>query len=86
MIYLVMYDIEDNCVWIYIVKYLFFKGCIWIQKLVYMVCMYQKVFVEINDILKDVQVVYDNYDSILFVFIQFSIVSSMKIIGKDIQV
>jgi hypothetical protein len=47
---------------------------------------HQKVFAEINDTLKDVQAAYDNHDSILLVPIQSGTVSSMKIIGKDIQV
>jgi len=86
MTYLVMYDIEDNRVRTHIAKYLLSKGCIRIQKSVYMARTHQKVFTEINDTLKDVQAAYDNHDSILLVPIQSSTVSSMKIIGKDIQV
>jgi CRISPR-associated endonuclease Cas2 len=86
MTYLVMYDIEDNRVRTHIAKYLLSKGCIRIQKSVYMARTHQKVFAEINDTLKDVQAAYDNHDSILLVPIQSSTVSSMKIIGKDIQV
>jgi CRISPR-associated endonuclease Cas2 len=86
MTYLVMYDIEDNRVRTHIAKYLLSKGCIRIQKSVYMARTHQKVFAEINDTLKDVQAAYDNHDSILLVPIQSGTVSSMKIIGKDIQV
>ena len=86
MIYLVMYDIEDNRVRTHIAKYLLSKGCIRIQKSVYMARTHQKVFQEIKDTLKEVQEAYDNADSILLVPVQSSSVSSMKIIGKDIQI
>ena len=86
MIYMVMYDIEDNRVRTHIAKYLLSKGCIRIQKSVYMARSHQKVFKEIKDTLKEVQEAYDNADSILLVPVQSSSVSSMKIIGKDIQI
>lgn len=85
MIYLVMYDIEDDRVRNHIAKYLLSKGCIRIQKSVYMARTHQKVFAEINETLKEVQAAYDNHDSILLVPVQSTTVSSMKIIGKDIQ-
>lgn len=86
MIYMVMYDIEDNRVRTHIAKYLLSKGCIRIQKSVYMARSHQKVFQEIKETLKEVQEAYDNADSILLVPVQSSSVSSMKIIGKDIQI
>jgi CRISPR-associated endonuclease Cas2 len=86
MIYLVMYDIEDNRVRTHIAKYLLSKGCIRIQKSVYLARTHHKVFKEIKDTLKEVQEAYDNADSILLVPVQSSSLSSMKIIGKDVQI
>ncbi len=86
MIYLVMYDIEDDRVRTHIAKYLLSKGCIRIQKSVYMARTHQQVFQEINDTLKEVQQAYDNDDSILLVPVQSTTISSMKILGKDIQI
>lgn len=86
MLYLVMYDIEDDRVRTHIAKYLLSKGCIRIQKSVYLARTHQKVFAEISEALKEVQAAYDNYDSILLVPVQAATMSSMKIIGKDIQV
>lgn len=86
MLYLVMYDIEDNRVRTHIAKYLLSKGCIRIQKSVYLARSRQQIFQEISDTLKEVQQAYDNYDSILLVPVQSTSVSSMKIIGKDIQI
>lgn len=85
MVYLVMYDIEHNQIRTHIAKYLLSKGCIRIQKSVYVANTHQKVFKEINDTLREIQNAYDNHDSILLVPIQTSTVSSMKIIGKNIN-
>ncbi|PTM08256.1 MAG: CRISPR-associated endonuclease Cas2 [Bacteroidetes bacterium] len=85
MMYLVMYDIEDNRVRTHIAKYLLTKGCIRIQKSVYLARTTATIFEEINATLADVQTAYDNHDSILLVPVQVANVSSMKIIGKDIQ-
>jgi CRISPR-associated protein Cas2 len=86
MLYLVMYDIEDDQVRTHIAKYLLSKGCIRIQKSVYLARTHQRVFREVSDTLHEVQQAYDNHDSILLVPVQASTVSSMKIIGKDIQI
>jgi CRISPR-associated endonuclease Cas2 len=86
MLYLVMYDIEDDRVRTHIAKYLLSKGCIRIQKSVYMARTHQKTFKEISDTLKEVQEAYDNHDSILLVPVQSTTIGSMKIIGKDIQI
>ena len=86
MLFLVMYDIEDDRVRNHIAKYLLSKGCIRIQKSVYMARTPQQAFQEINDTLREVQQAYDNQDSILLVPVQAATISSMKIIGKDIQV
>ena len=84
--YLIMYDIEDNRVRTNIAKYLLTKGCIRIQKSVYLARTTATIFEEINTTLADVQTAYDNHDSILLVPVQVANVSSMKIIGKDIQI
>jgi len=86
MLYLVMYDIEDDRVRTHIAKYLLSKGCIRIQKSVYLARTHQKAFQEISDTLHEVQQAYDNQDSILLVPVQSTTISSMKIIGKDIQI
>jgi len=86
MLYLVMYDIEDDRVRTHIAKYLLSKGCIRIQKSVYLARTHQKTFKEIADTLKEVQATYDNHDSILLAPVQSETIGSMKIIGKDIQI
>lgn len=86
MLYLVMYDIEDDRVRRHIARYLLEKGCIRIQKSVYMARTHQKLFKEMGDTLREVQAAYDNHDSILLVPFQSSSIGSMRIIGKDIQI
>lgn len=86
MLYLIMYDIEDDRVRTHIAKYLLSKGCIRIQKSVYLARSHQKIFQEINGTLQEVQEAYDNHDSILLVPVQSTSIGSMKIIGKDIQI
>lgn len=86
MLFMVMYDIEDNRVRTHIAKYLLAQGCIRIQKSVYMARLHQKEFQKINETLREVQATYDNHDSIILVPIQSTSIGSMKIIGKDIQV
>ncbi|HMQ83992.1 MAG TPA: CRISPR-associated endonuclease Cas2 [Saprospiraceae bacterium] len=86
MLYLVMYDIEDHRVRNHIAKYLLRKGCIRIQKSVYLARTETKTFEEINTTLAEVQAAYDNHDSILLVPVQASTISSMKILGKEIQI
>lgn len=86
MLYLVMYDIEDDRVRTAIAKYLLSKGCIRIQKSVYMARSKQQEYHEISTTLKEVQEAYENNDSILLVPVTSTNVGSMKILGKDIQI
>ena len=85
MIFLVMYDIEDNKVRTEIAKYLIRKGCIRIQKSVYMANLDRKVFREIHQTLKEIQEMYENNDSLLLVPVSVDEVRNMKIIGQKID-
>ena len=86
MIYMVMYDIEDNKVRTLIAKYLLQKGCIRVQKSVYMARTTPKVFQEIKESMRDIQDCYENEDSIILVPVPINTPGSMEIIGKDIQI
>lgn len=85
VLYLVMYDIENNKVRNLIAKYLLEKGCVRIQKSVYFARTHPKVFAEINETLKEVQEAYENVDSIILVPVHSMAAGNMRIIGKDIQ-
>jgi CRISPR-associated protein Cas2 len=85
MIYFVMYDIENNKVRTYISKYLIKKGCTRIQKSIFLADSSRPEFNEIHQTLKEVQEVYDNYDSIMLVPVATDQLRAMKIIGKNID-
>lgn len=85
MVYLIMYDIENNKVRTLIAKYLLSKGCIRIQKSVYVARTHHQVFEEIRSTLKEIQEAYDNEDSIILTPVQTTSIQSMKIIGKNIE-
>ena len=86
MLYVVMYDIEDNKVRTLIAKYLLEKGCIRVQKSVYMARTTPKIFQEIKDAMREIQECYENQDSIILIPIPINTPGSMEIIGKDIQI
>jgi CRISPR-associated protein Cas2 len=85
MIYFVMYDIENNKVRTYISKYLIKKGCTRIQKSIFLADSSRPEFNEIHETLREVQEVYDNYDSIMLVPVATDQLRAMKIIGKNID-
>ena len=86
MVYLVMYDIEDNRVRTQISKYLEKKGCMRIQKSVFMARSHHNTYEELFAALKEIQSYYENNDSILFVPVNSADARSMRIIGKDVNV
>ncbi len=86
MLFLVMYDIENNKVRTEIAKYLIRKGCIRIQKSVYIANLKRTIFDEISKTLKEIQQMYENNDSILLIPVSSDEVKAMKIIGQNIDV
>ena len=85
MIFFIMYDIEHNKVRNHIAKYLIKKGCYRVQKSVFLAKKERTVFKEIHETLKEVQDMYDNEDSILFIPVSTDELRSMKIVGKNIN-
>ncbi len=86
MHYLIMYDIENNKVRVIIAKYLLSKGCVRIQKSVFLAKTKYTVYQEICKNIKEIQELYHNKDSIIFVPITSQSLGSMEIIGKEIQI
>lgn len=85
MIFFVMYDIEHNKVRTHIAKYLIRKGCVRLQKSVFIARKPRAVFDELHQTLKEVQDLYDNEDSILFLPVSTDEIHAMKIIGRNIS-
>jgi CRISPR-associated endonuclease Cas2 len=86
MLFFVMYDVESNKVRRLIAKYLINKGCTRIQRSVFLADIDSAKYSQIRSDLTEVQQAYDNHDSILIVPISTDYLSSMKIIGKSIDI
>lgn len=86
MIFIVMYDIENDKVRNQVSKYLIKKGCVRIQKSIFLAETERNKYQEIHKTLKEVQEVYDNNDSILFVPISVDELRAMKMIGQQLDI
>lgn len=84
MLYMIMYDIENNKIRTHIAKYLIKKGCMRIQKSVYLVKGTKGEMNEISQTLKEVNEAYDNGDSIFVLPVPQEKFNNMKVIGKNI--
>jgi len=85
MLFFVMYDIEHNKVRTQIAKYLIRKGCIRLQKSVFIAQKPRAVFDELHTTLKEVQDMYDNEDSIIFLPVSTDEIHATRIIGRNIS-
>jgi len=85
MLYLVMYDIENNKVRTQIAKYLIKKGCLRIQKSVYLAKSSPAMMNEISTTLRDINGMYQNEDSIFVLPVPEEKFSHMRVIGLNIE-
>lgn len=84
MVYLIMYDIENDKIRNRIARYLERNGCVRIQKSVYVARSQPRQFQQIHDTLREVQSYYDNEDSILLIPANQNDLRAMRIIGKQL--
>ena len=84
MLYMIMYDIEDNKIRTHIAKYLIRKGCLRIQKSVYILKTNTSEIKDITNTLKEVNEAYANEDSILVLPIPQEKFNNLRMIGKNI--
>lgn len=85
MIFLVMYDIENNKVRGLVAKYLIAQGCLRIQNSIFIADTTSERCDSIKSDLAEVQASYDNHDSILIVPLATSNVESIHIIGRTLD-
>ncbi len=85
MLYLVMYDIENNKVRGHIAKYLIRKGCLRIQKSIYLSKTNRITYDDICKTLKEINEIYENQDSILILPVPEDKFHNMKMIGKNVE-
>lgn len=85
MISFIMYDIENNKIRTNIAKFLIRKGCIRVQKSIFLASFDRKKWDEIHKTLKEVQEMYQNYDSIFIVPVSTDELRAMKVIGQSLD-
>jgi CRISPR-associated protein Cas2 len=83
MMFLVMYDISDNKVRLNVAKYLKKKGCVRMQKSVFLCSESRQTFKEMGEVLREINALYGNHDSIVLLPITQDTVSAMKLIGQN---
>jgi CRISPR-associated protein Cas2 len=86
VIYLIMYDIENDKVRKEIAEYLIKIGCKRIQLSVYMNKSNKKKYHNLKTTLTEIQALYENSDSILLVPLGENTMEKISIIGKEINV
>ncbi len=86
MIFFIMYDIENNKVRTAIAKFLQKSGCIRVQKSIFLADLPREKYTELHSAIKQVQEVYDNSDSVLFIPVATDELRAMKMVGKNIDI
>lgn len=85
MVYMILYDIEDNRVRNQVSKYLIKKGCHRIQKSVFITEMNRAGMLNIRDTLQRVNALYQNEDSLIILPVAEDSLNAIQIIGKSIN-
>lgn len=81
----IMYDIEDNKIRTHIAKYLERLGYLRIQKSIFFGNISRKVHEDVYKAIKEINELYDNSDSIVFLPVSNDDISKVKLIGKNIE-
>jgi CRISPR-associated endonuclease Cas2 len=81
----IFYDIQDSKIRLHVAKYLLKKGAQRIQKSVYLANISKKIYSEIFEILKELEEVLQENDSIFMVPIGEYHLEELKMIGKDMD-
>ncbi len=85
MLYMIMYDIENNKVRTHVAKYLIRKGCMRIQKSIYIAKGPKREMLEISNTLFEINGAYENEDSIFVLPIPQEKFNNMRIIGRNMS-
>lgn len=85
MLYLIMYDIENNKIRTHVAKYLIKKGCLRIQKSVYLAKSSVTTMKEISQTLKEINEIYENTDSVFVLPVPEEKFQNITVIGQNIE-
>lgn len=85
MLYMIMYDIENNKIRTNIAKYLIKKGCLRIQKSVYLAKSSPTIMKDIGNTLKEINEIYENEDSIFILPVPEEKFNNITVIGRNVE-
>ena len=80
---MILYDVENNKIRRILSKFLEKKGCIRIQKSVFFAKVQRKLFLEIKEIVADLQSCYENNDTIILLPVGEDMLNNIHCIGKN---
>lgn len=79
----VYYDIENDKIRRMVAKLLEKQGCIRVQKSVFFARIHRRRYHELTDLLRQIQLLYDNDDSILLLPVGEDMLNSLQCIGRS---
>ena len=80
---LICYDIEHNKIRRLVARLLERQGCIRVQKSVFFARLHRRRYHELTDLLRQIQRLYDNTDSILLLPVGEDMLNSLQCIGQS---
>lgn len=83
---LISYDIENNKIRRLVAKTLLREGCVRIQKSVFFARMHRKRYERLTDLLRQIQQLYENTDSIMLLPVGEDMLNSLRCIGQSFEV
>ena len=79
----IYYDIENNKIRRMVARLLEKQGCIRVQKSVFFARIHRRRYRELTDLLRQIQQLYENTDSIMLLPVGEDMLNSLQVIGKS---
>ena len=83
---LICYDIENNKIRRLVARLLEQEGCIRVQKSVFFARLHRKRHARLTELLREIQQLYENQDSILLLPVGEDMLNSLQCIGQTIDI
>lgn len=81
----IYYDIENNKIRRLVARLLEKQGCIRVQKSVFFARVHRRRYRELTDLLRQIQQLYENQDSIILLPVGEDMLNSLQCIGKSFE-
>ncbi len=82
----IYYDIESNKIRRMVAKLLERQGCVRVQKSVFFARIHRKRYHELTDLLRQIQQLYENQDSIMLLPVGEDMLNSLQCIGQSVDI